>query len=146
MRIGQVAQRVGVSPRTLRYYEELELLRPSSKTAGGARRYEEADVERLLRIRELQELLGFNLEEIRVVLGAEDRLAQLRDEWQAGGKSSRRRDEILDEATALNERLRAQVQGKLDRLGSFLADIDARETRLTEFRSEVAASAAAAQS
>src|SRR5437660_6702189 len=68
MRIGEVAAQLGVSPRTLRYYEELGLLRPSSKTAGGARRYSEAEVERLLRIRDLQELLGFNLEEIRVVL------------------------------------------------------------------------------
>jgi MerR family transcriptional regulator, repressor of the yfmOP operon len=139
VRIGEAAAQLGVSPRTLRYYEELGLLRPSSKTAGGARRYTDADVERMLRIRELQELLGFNLEEIRVVLGAEDRLAQLRDEWQEGGKSSRRRDEILDEATALNGRLRDQVQGKLGRLNSFLADIEAREIRLTEFRSEVSA-------
>jgi hypothetical protein len=39
LRIGEAAARVGVSSRTLRYYEELGLLTPSGRTPGGARRY-----------------------------------------------------------------------------------------------------------
>ena len=51
VRIGEAAALVGVSTRTLRYYQELGMLRPSARSAGGARRYSEADIARLQRIR-----------------------------------------------------------------------------------------------
>ena len=71
LRIGEAAERAAVSVRTLRYYEELGLLTPSDYSPGGARRYAEEDVARLARIRELKDLLGFNLDEVRTVLTAE---------------------------------------------------------------------------
>ncbi len=49
LRIGEAAERAGVSCRTLRYYEELGLLVPAGHSAGGARRYTGDDVERLRR-------------------------------------------------------------------------------------------------
>ena len=114
-RIGEVAERAGVSCRTLRYYEELGLLAPAEYSTGGARRYAEQDVARLLRIRELQELLGFDLGEIKVVLGAEDQRAGLRSEYLGGADVGRRR-EILAEAVEINERLRALVARSVRRL------------------------------
>ncbi|HXQ58884.1 MAG TPA: MerR family transcriptional regulator [Acidimicrobiales bacterium] len=122
-RIGEVAERVGVSPRTLRYYEELGLLAPSDHSAGGARRYSEEDVARLLRIRELQELLGFDLGEIKVVLGAEDRRAGLRSEYLGSADLARRR-EILAEAVQINERLRSLVRAKQARLDEMMRTLD----------------------
>ena len=83
-RIGEVAAETDVSTRTLRYYEELGLLTPSGHSPGGARRYSDDDVARVRRIRELQELVGFNLEEIRTIVAAEDRLGELRQEFRAG--------------------------------------------------------------
>ncbi len=53
--IGEVAQRAGVTERTLRYYEELGLLTPR-RDAGGRRRYDTEHVDRLYRIRLLREL------------------------------------------------------------------------------------------
>jgi DNA-binding transcriptional MerR regulator len=122
-RIGEVAERAGVSPRTLRYYEELGLMAPAEHSAGGARRYAEEDVARLLRIRELQELLGFDLGEIKVVLGAEDQRAGLRSEYIGGADLSRRR-EILAEAVEINDRLRALVRAKRGRLDEMMRDLD----------------------
>jgi DNA-binding transcriptional MerR regulator len=136
LRIGEAARLAGVSPRTLRYYQELELLQPSGRTPGGARRYDKTDVDRLCRIRELQELMGFNLEEIAVVVQAEDRLARLRAEWQAG-QPVERREEILNEARDLNRRLQSQVRGKLERLGTFLADLESRADRYDETEAEL---------
>jgi MerR family transcriptional regulator, repressor of the yfmOP operon len=141
LRIGEAARVAGVSPRTLRYYQELSLLQPSSRTPGGARRYNKTDIERLCRIRELQELMGFNLEEIAVVIQAEDRLAGLRAEWQAG-QPVERREEILDEARDLNRRLQSQVRAKLERLGTFLADLEARAVRYDETEAELKSEAA----
>ncbi|HSS12027.1 MAG TPA: MerR family transcriptional regulator [Acidimicrobiales bacterium] len=136
LRIGEAAQLAGVSPRTLRYYQELGLLQPSGRTPGGARRYDKTDVERLCRIRELQELMGFNLEEIAVVLQAEDRLAGLRAEWEAG-QPPERREEMLNEARQLNQRLQSQVRAKLDRLGTFLTDLETRATRYEDVAAEL---------
>lgn len=73
-RIGQVAERVGVTTRTIRYYEELGLVSPSGHSPGGARRYSEEDVAGVRRIRELQELMGFDLQTIRRIVLAERRL------------------------------------------------------------------------
>src|SRR5438105_14016767 len=90
-RIGEIAEAAGVSTRTLRYYEELDLLSPSGHSPGGARRYSDADLARVLRIRELQQLVGFNLDEIRTIVAAEARLEELRTEFRTGRSPSRDR-------------------------------------------------------
>jgi len=128
LRIGEAAARVGVSSRTLRYYEELGLLTPSGRTPGGARRYTDDDIARLEHIRELQELMGFNLDEILAVMRIEDRLAKLRAEWQAG-RTPERRAEMIEEALRHNADLRARVEAKITRLGAFLDSLDEKRER-----------------
>ena len=123
LRIGEVAALAGVSTRTLRYYEQLGMLQPSERSPGGARRYSANDVARLLRIRELQSLMGFNLSDIQLILKAEDRLQTLRDEFHGGTPSERRR-EIVMEAMRVTEELRTQVVEKLERVRAFLETLD----------------------
>jgi DNA-binding transcriptional MerR regulator len=65
--IGEVTDRVGLSLRTVRYYEEVGLVVPSDRTAGGFRLYTEEDIERLIMAKELKPL-GFSLDEVRTVL------------------------------------------------------------------------------
>lgn len=127
-RIGEAAELVGTSARTLRYYEELGLLRPASHSAGGARRYTEEDVARLRRIRELQELLGFDLGEIRDILRNEDQLAGLRNEVQSGVTPERHR-QILTEATEINDRLRTLVRAKQARLDTMMQELETKARR-----------------
>ena len=76
--IEQVATRTGFTKRTLRYYEEVGLLLPTDRTEGNYRRYSEADVERLERIKNLRDLLGFSLADIREIMEAEDDRGQIR--------------------------------------------------------------------
>ena len=76
--IEQVATRTGFTKRTLRYYEEVGLLLPTDRTEGNYRRYSEADVERLERIKNLRDLLGFSLADIREIMEAEDERGQIR--------------------------------------------------------------------
>lgn len=128
LRIGEAAEQAGVSPRTLRYYEELGLLHPARYSTGGARRYAEEDVERLRRIRELQELLGFDLGEIGDILRNEDQLAELRNEVQAGVTPERHR-QILAEAMGINDRLRALVRAKQERLAAMMQELEAKARR-----------------
>ncbi|MFB3738139.1 MAG: MerR family transcriptional regulator [Candidatus Velamenicoccus archaeovorus] len=136
-RIGEVAERAGVTPRTLRYYEELGLLAPAGHSPGGARRYSDEDVGRVLRIRELQELMGFDLQAIRRIVTAEARLQQLRAEYRAGVDVSRRR-EIVQEAIRINDELRAEVRSKLARIEGFLDDLNAKAARYRRLLRETA--------
>ncbi|HKZ27538.1 MAG TPA: MerR family transcriptional regulator [Rubrobacteraceae bacterium] len=63
-KVGELAERTGLSVRTLHYYDEIGLLSPSRRTAAGHRLYTAGDVVRLQQIRSLKHL-GFGLEEIQ---------------------------------------------------------------------------------
>lgn len=128
--IGEAALRSGVSERALRYYQELGLVTPSGCTPGGLRRYSEEDLARVAHLRELQTLLGFNLEEIKAIFANEDRLAEVRTEYKAEATQASRRRELAIEALAVRDELRATVATKLEALTVFLADIDADRARV----------------
>ncbi len=74
MQIGQVATRTELSLKTIRHYDELGLVTPSARSAGGFRLYTEDDVQRLLVIRRMKPL-GFSLDEMRELLTALDVIA-----------------------------------------------------------------------
>jgi DNA-binding transcriptional MerR regulator len=68
LKIGKFARLAGTNLRTLRYYEELGLVAPASRSRGGFRYYRETDLHRLHMVRDLQEL-GLSLERIRELVG-----------------------------------------------------------------------------
>ena len=71
--IGEVAERVGLSLRTVRHYDEAGLVVPSGRTPGGFRLYTDDDIERLALIKRMKPL-GFSLDEMRELLALRDRL------------------------------------------------------------------------
>lgn len=73
LQIGQLAERVGLSLRTVRYYEETGLLEPARRTDGGFRLYTDEHVARLELIKRMKPL-GFTLEQMRELLDARDTL------------------------------------------------------------------------
>lgn len=73
LQIGQVAARTELSIKTIRHYDEVGLVRPSARSAGGFRLYTAADVQRLLVIRRMKPL-GFTLGEMGGLLDALDTL------------------------------------------------------------------------
>jgi MerR family transcriptional regulator, repressor of the yfmOP operon len=128
--IGAAAAISGVSERALRYYQELGLITPCARTPGGMRRYSEADLARVARIRELQTLLGLNLDEIAVVLHNDDRLAEIKAVYHDEHTDAEERAKLAGECLVLLEQLHTTVQGKRAALDSFLADLDARIARV----------------
>ncbi|QRG68253.1 MerR family transcriptional regulator [Brevibacillus choshinensis] len=64
-KIEEVAQKTKLTKRALRYYEELGLVSPSGRTEGGYRMYTDADVERILYVKDMRDLLGASLGEIK---------------------------------------------------------------------------------
>lgn len=74
MHIGAVTERTELSFRTLRHYDEIGLITPSERSAGGFRLYSESDVERILLIRRMKPL-DFTLEQMRELLEVTDAAA-----------------------------------------------------------------------
>jgi DNA-binding transcriptional MerR regulator len=136
--IGEASERAGVSPRALRYYQQIGLITPSACTPGGLRRYSEENLSRVERIRELQNLLGFNLDEIAAVLHNEDRLAEMRIAYHDARTDEDERQSILDECLSLQLELRTTVETKRVAISEFLADLDARIRRIELLKLEQA--------
>src|SRR5207302_5064620 len=101
-RMEEVVRRTGLTPRAIRYYEELGLVRPCERTAGGFRLFTDADIAQLLRINELQtllgfSLLGFSLAEIKQTLRVDAMRAEVREAY-FGTTDPAVRQELLDQA------------------------------------------------
>ena len=69
--IGELSRRTATKVQTIRYYEQIGLMREAERSAGGQRRYAERDLERLAFIRHAREL-GFPLDAIRELLDLAD--------------------------------------------------------------------------
>jgi MerR family transcriptional regulator, repressor of the yfmOP operon len=131
LRIGQVAEVTGTTPRTIRYYEEIGLLPAAPGRAPGSHRlYEQADVERLRELLSLKELLGVSLEELRELVAAESARAALRREWHSGVEDPVRRREILDEALGHVERQLELIRKRRAELGRLEGELVAKRRRL----------------
>jgi DNA-binding transcriptional MerR regulator len=131
VRISQVARAVGTTTRTIRYYEEIGLLRGSEDREHGAHRtYDEADVERLREVLQLKELLGVSLEELKTLVEAEDARAALRAEWEAGAPDPERRREILDEALGHIERQLTLLRARRAAIEQLEGELVARRKRV----------------
>lgn len=94
MHIGELAERTGLSHRTIRHYDEVGLLPATARTEGGFRVYLEDDFERLMVIKTMKPL-GFTLEEMAEILSI---LAQDEAEKAATGAGARLRG-FLEQAT-----------------------------------------------
>ncbi|MFB9786400.1 MerR family transcriptional regulator [Microbacterium testaceum] len=117
MQIGELAERTGLSIRTLRHYDEIGLLRPSARSEGGFRLYTADDESRLLLIRRMKPL-GYSLEQMGELLEVVDGLAE------APGDSAlaARLADIRDEAHRRREDLRRQ----LDAADEFVRQLESR--------------------
>jgi DNA-binding transcriptional MerR regulator len=124
LQIGEVAERTGVTQRTLRFYEEKGLLKPPSRLDGGFRLYSEEDVERVERIKTLQSLLGLSLADIKEMVEAEEVKTQLR--------ASYRRDAALAERRAKIEKAIEVTQHQIDVIDHKLGAMSDMKARLEE--------------
>ncbi len=140
LRIGEVARRVGTTPRTIRYYEEIGLLpAEGEREAGRHRLYGERDVERLREALRLKELLGVTLDELKELLEAQDARAALRDEWRHGEPGTARRREMLHESTQLIDRQLELVRRRSDEIAALEAELVAKRREVLRKRRELPA-------
>lgn len=107
--VGRVAELAGVTVRTLHHYDEIGLLSPSQRSAGGYRRYDDRDLERLQQILYYREL-GFSLEEIAIILDdpTSDPVGHLRRQHELLTGQMRRMREMI---TAIEFAMEAHKMG-----------------------------------
>jgi DNA-binding transcriptional MerR regulator len=142
LRIGEVARRVGTTPRTIRYYEEIGLLPAGGERESGRHRlYSERDVERLRDALRLKELLGVSLDELRELLEAEEARAAIRDEWRHGEPDAARRRALLDESLGHLDRQLELVRRRRDEIAALESDLAATRRRVLRRRRELRDSA-----
>ena len=140
-RIGEVAELVSTTPRTIRYYEEFGLLPPPGHETGRHRTYGESDVRRLQELLRLRDLLGVSLEELKSLVEAEEARAVLRERWQhTAGDADRRAilEQSFGHVTAqlalvrsrreALDRLESELAAKLERVTALLREIEEGES------------------
>ena len=115
MHIGELAERTGLSHRTIRHYDETGLLPASGRTEGGFRLYTQADLDTLLLIRRMKPL-GFSLEEMQELLRVVEGLAD--PDAPAAARADRR--DALAAFIAEAERRRAKLVDQLAQADEFL--------------------------
>jgi MerR family transcriptional regulator, copper efflux regulator len=123
MQIGEAAERVGLSIRTIRHYEDAGLIIPSARSDGGFRLYTEPDLARLAVVKRMKPL-GFTLEEMRDLLGVLDalatgtadtaELAALRDRLAMYHQAALARVQALREQLATAEGFAQQIQEQIN--------------------------------
>jgi DNA-binding transcriptional MerR regulator len=136
LRIGDVASRTGLTQRTIRYYEELGLLPPATRTQGDFRLFGERDIVRLEKIVKLRELFGLSLAEIRDTIVAEEVLDQLRSEYKETGDVAIK-IEKLDHAQQLVRSQLALLDRKFTQMQELKGELEARLARYAVKRQEL---------
>ena len=131
LQIGEVAEQLGLTPRTLRYYEEIGLLAPPSRMEGGFRLYSAADIVRLENIVQLKRLLGFSLAEIKQVVEAMESLKLLRQESKLASDLETKRD-TLQKALVILEQQVDVLDGRLRQVAEMRDRFDERSLRVRE--------------
>ena len=129
LRIQEVAEDTGLTPRTIRYYEEMGLLAPAARSGGAYRLYDADDLERLRFIRGLRDDAGFSLAEIRQLLEDDEARARNRERFHATRDATECRA-LLMESRERADRQSAILRGKIARMETMLAGVDEHRARL----------------
>jgi MerR family transcriptional regulator, repressor of the yfmOP operon len=128
IRIGEVAERAGTTPRTIRYYEEIGLLPGGERRKGAHRLYDDADVERLTELTRLRDLLNLSLDELKELVEAEEARAVLRRRLKET-ESDEERVEIIEAALPYIDRQLDLVRRQKRELEKLESDLVERRKR-----------------
>ena len=138
LRIQEVAASLGLTTRTIRYYEELGLLEPAGRSGGDYRQYDADDVERLRFIKGLRDDAGFSLAEIGQLLEDEAARTRNRARFRTTSDAAERRA-IIDDALARVERQIQSLREKMGRLASMIDETEERRDHLLNHIAELEA-------
>jgi DNA-binding transcriptional MerR regulator len=135
LRIQEVADQVGLTTRSIRYYEEMGLLQPA-RSVGSYRMYDADDVERLQFIKGLRDDAGFSLAEIGQLLEDENARAQTRARFRATTDLAERRALLVEGINRIDRQV-ATLRAKMDRLQAMIDTATNRRQHLQDHFDEL---------
>ena len=136
LRIQEVADEVGLTARSIRYYEEVGLLEPAARSEGDYRLYDADDVARLQFIKGLRDDAGFSLAEIRQLLEDETARAANRTRFRQSRSPVERREVLLDGIARIDRQV-ATLRAKIARLESMIETATDRRRHLEGHIAEI---------
>ena len=138
IRIGEVAERTGLTPRTIRYYEEIGLLPgPPDRRKGAHRAYDEGDVERLNELSRLRDLLNLSLDELKQLVEAETARSAIRKQFRASDSDAERL-KLLDAALPHVETQLTLVRHRLEELHTLESELVEKRKSILARKRELA--------
>jgi len=129
LKIQEVASELGLTTRSIRYYEELGLLSPAARSDGAYRLYDSSDIDRLRFIKGLRDDAGFSLAEISQLLEDEEARVQSREAFSHTDDPAERRNIVVGSLARVERQARI-LRDKIARLESMVEAVDARHERL----------------
>jgi DNA-binding transcriptional MerR regulator len=136
LRIQEVAAETGLTPRSIRYYEEVGLLEPAARSEGAYRLYDASDLERLRTIKELRDEAGFSLAQIGQLLEDEAARERNRERFRAS-QDPRERRAILVDARGRVDRQIETLEAKAARLREMIDAARDRRKHLDQHLAEL---------
>jgi MerR family transcriptional regulator, repressor of the yfmOP operon len=136
LKIQEVAAETGLTPRSIRYYEEVGLLEPAARSEGAYRLYDESDLERLRTIKELRDEAGFSLAQIGRLLEDEVARERNRERFRAS-HDPRERRALIEDARARVDRQIETLEAKAGRLAAMIAAARDRRKHLDQHLAEL---------
>jgi DNA-binding transcriptional MerR regulator len=136
LKIHEVAAELGLTPRSIRYYEELGLLEPAARSEGAYRLFDADDIDRLRFIKGLRDDAGFSLAEIGALLEDETIRARNRVRLRATTDPQERRAIITDTMTRVDRQIES-LRAKAGRLRAMIDEAERRRTHLDEHLAEI---------
>ncbi len=138
--IGEAAERAGITQRTLRYWEDLGLLKPPARVSGGQRLYSRDDLVRIDQILRMKKLLGFSLSEIKLAVESEEAKQVICKDLKHE-RSRARRLKQLEESAGITERQLRMVEEKIKQMQvmkkELARDLSSLNERIAELREGV---------
>jgi DNA-binding transcriptional MerR regulator len=140
LRIQEVADAVGLTTRSIRYYEELGLLQPAARSGGDYRLYDDSDVERLRFIKGLRDDAGFSLAEIGQLLEDEAARQVAKQAFREAEDPADRRAAVVDTLERVDRQI-ATLRAKAVRLEAMIAEAESRRRHLADHLADLDAGA-----
>lgn len=136
LRIQEVAAETGLTPRSIRYYEELGLLTPCARSEGDYRLYDPSDLERLRFIKGLRDDAGFSLAEIAQLLEDEAARRRANERFRESIDADERREAVLDTIARVDRQI-ATLRRKGERIAAMIAEAESRAEHLRAHLAEL---------
>lgn len=128
LHIHEAAAEVGLTPRSVRYYEELGLLTPAARSDGDYRLYDETDLERLRFIKGLRDDAGFSLAEVARLLEDEEARERGHAAYHATTDPAERARILRDRLARYDHQIE-MLRTKIERLGVMVDEAETRRAR-----------------